>query len=176
MNNIRLKILMHHPMKKITISIPTIPLGFVKKKRVYIPLLILSSMAFGIGVFLSYQNLQNYFKPVPKAENNINTPPQQVLGLVESVGKHISDVPNNEFPNVATVSDIDRLSDQAFFEGAQKGDKVLIYTGNKKAYLYRPSTDTVIRSGSVEMVKEDTVESASKSATATDAAVLRVKY
>lgn len=132
-------------------------------------------MVLGIGAFLSYQNLQKYFAPAPKEEVTTNAPPQEVLGLVESVGKHISDVPSNEIPNVATVSDIDKLSDQAFFEGAQKGDRVLIYTANKKAYLYRPSTDKVIRSGSIEVVTGDTYQ-ASSSATASDAAVLRVKF
>ena len=161
-------------MKKITISVPTIPMGLVKRPKIYIPLILLAGMLLGVVGFVSYQNLKNQFPAAPKEEVNPNAPPQQVLGLVESVGKHLSDVPSNEIPNVATISDIAKLSDQAFFDGAQEGDKVLIYTANKKAYLYRPSTDKVIRSGAVEMVTG--AYKASASARASDAAVLRVSY
>lgn len=62
---------------------------------------------------------------------------------VESVGKLIA-LPDGEQPTVATVSDPAKLKDQAFFAKAQMGDKVLIYTKAKKAYLYRPSKDLLI--------------------------------
>lgn len=62
---------------------------------------------------------------------------------VERVGKLIA-LPEGEQPTVATVSDPAKLKDQAFFAKTQTGDKVLIYTKAKKAYLYRPSKDLLI--------------------------------
>src|SRR5258706_11394190 len=46
--------------------------------------------------------------------------------LVAKVGKHIM-LPGDEEPNVATVSDVNKLKDQAFFKNAKNGYKVLIY-------------------------------------------------
>lgn len=82
------------------------------------------------------------------AENKILSNPtevakQQQAELVALVGALV-DLPTGEEPTVATVSDASKLKDQAFFELAQNGDKVLIYTKAKKAYLYRPSTDKII--------------------------------
>ena len=144
-----------------------------------IPGVLLLLLVLGVGGYFGYQTWQKTFLPAPKADVNYDAPPQQVLGLVESVGRHIPNVPNNEIPTVATVSDLAKLSDQAFFQGAAKGDKVLIYTANKRAYLYRPSTDTVVKSGTIQMVGEkESTATATSSAdlNATDSAVLRVRY
>ena len=62
--------------------------------------------------------------------------------LVEEVGKIIA-LPD-ETPTVATVSDAEKLRNQPFFSNAQNGDKVLIFTQSKKAYLYRPGDHKVI--------------------------------
>lgn len=82
------------------------------------------------------------------AENKLLSNPtelakQQQEELVALVGALV-DLPSGETPTVATVSDLDKLKDQTFFERAQNGDKVLIYTNSKKAYLYRPSTNKII--------------------------------
>ncbi len=63
--------------------------------------------------------------------------------LVTEVGK-LMILPSNETPTVATVNDKDKLKGQAFFATAQNGDKVLIYTGIKKAILYRPSIHKIV--------------------------------
>jgi len=47
-------------------------------------------------------------------------------------------LPNDEEPTVATVTDPEKLRDQVFFANAKAGDKVLIYTKARKAYLYDP--------------------------------------
>ncbi len=67
----------------------------------------------------------------------------EVKRLVEEVGKLI-DLPTGETPTVATVSDITKLKDQAFFARAKNGDKVLIYSNAKKAILYDPTAHKVI--------------------------------
>ena len=71
------------------------------------------------------------------------SPEKEAEDLVKKVSKFIL-LPQGEVPTIATVSDIDKLKDQPFFEKSQNGDKVLIYPTAKKAYLYRPSTDKLI--------------------------------
>ena len=53
-------------------------------------------------------------------------------------------IPDGEEPTIATVSDPSVLKGQSFFNLAEKGDKVLIFTKASKAVLYRPSIDKII--------------------------------
>lgn len=62
---------------------------------------------------------------------------ESVKGIVSEVAA-LMQLPSDETPTVATVSDPERLRDQAFFRDAKEGDKVLIYTDAKKAILYDP--------------------------------------
>lgn len=50
----------------------------------------------------------------------------------------------NEKPSVVTITDRDKLQDQEFFRKAENGDKIIIYEGVKRVYLYRPRTKKVI--------------------------------
>ncbi len=74
----------------------------------------------------------------------------EVDALVAEVGKLI-DLPKDEKPTVATVTDIDKVKDQPFFKNAKNGDKVLIYTNANKAILYRPSEKRIIEVGAVNI-------------------------
>jgi len=67
----------------------------------------------------------------------------EITTLIERVGKLIK-LPTGEEPTVATVSDPAKLKDQVFFANAQVGDKVLIYTKARKAYLYDPEGDILL--------------------------------
>lgn len=68
---------------------------------------------------------------------------QQTDQLIAQVSKLI-EFPKNEVPTIATVSDVSKLKNQAFFQDAKNGDKVLIYTNARKAILYRPSENKII--------------------------------
>jgi len=51
-------------------------------------------------------------------------------------------------PNIAIIEDIDTLViDQPFFEGAENGDRILIY--EEKAIIYSPSRDILVNVGPV---------------------------
>ncbi len=68
--------------------------------------------------------------------------------LLEQVGKLIN-LPQDETPTIATVTDPSLLRNQDFFINAEKGDKVLIYTQANKAIIYRPSTNKLIDVGPI---------------------------
>lgn len=53
-------------------------------------------------------------------------------------------LPSNESPTIATVKDAEKLRKQLFFKNAQTGDKVFVYNKERKAILYRPSTNMII--------------------------------
>jgi len=88
-----------------------------------------------------------FYNKYQKAQQLVNNPSlatqKEVKILVEKVGKLI-ELPSNETPTVATVSDKEKLKDQSFFAKSQNGDKVLIFTQGKKAILYRPSVNKII--------------------------------
>ncbi len=74
----------------------------------------------------------------------------EVDSLVAEVSKLIA-LPSDEKPTVATITDIEKLKDQAFFKSAANNDRVLIYTNAKKAILYRPSEKRIIDVGAVNI-------------------------
>ncbi len=79
---------------------------------------------------------------------NFKTNPEQATSaevekLVSTVNKLV-DLPKDENPTVATVRDPQKLKDQPFFEKAKEGDKVLIFSNNKLAVLYRPDTNKIL--------------------------------
>jgi hypothetical protein len=49
-----------------------------------------------------------------------------------------------EIPSIATVTDKEKLADQPFFQKAENGDKVIMYSQNRRAYLFRPSEQKII--------------------------------
>ncbi len=68
---------------------------------------------------------------------------KEIEDLTGTIGEFI-ELPTNETPTLATVTDREKLADQTFFLNAENGDKVLIYSQSGKAILYRPSTKKVI--------------------------------
>jgi hypothetical protein len=89
--------------------------------------ILITLAALAAAGYLYYQNQMLRSNPQNAAQ-------KEVTELVSKVSKLI--VLPNEAPTVATVSDPEKLKDQAFFASAEKGDKVLIYTQAKKAYLF----------------------------------------
>lgn len=99
-------------------------------------LIIVTIIAIVLAIY-SYRELNSYKKD-PQAQTR-----REVQSLVTKVGR-LTLLPTNETPTVATVSDPEALKDQAFFSQAVKGDKVLIYTQSKKAFLYSVSQNKII--------------------------------
>lgn len=81
---------------------------------------------------------------------------QEVAKVVDEVSKLIT-LPAGVEPNLATVTNAASLSTrQPFFENAEDGDKLLLYTNTtdptqRKAYLYRPSTKQLVNVAPVNL-------------------------
>ncbi len=109
-------------------------------KKVIIAVVVLLALgAAALGAY-KYKNLRDENAKLKNPQEQARI---QTENLVKEVG-NITDLPSDETPTVATVADASKLKNQAFFKDAVNGDKVLIYTKAKKAYLYRPSSNKII--------------------------------
>ena len=104
---------------------------------VIIGLIILASLALAVFFYTKYRNT------ISTINNPADLKREETQKLLEIVGK-IIELPDSEEPTVATVTDSEKLKAQQFFINSQNGDKVIIYSGTKKAILYRPSTGKII--------------------------------
>ncbi len=91
-----------------------------------------------LGAFLYTQGTS-----VNSILQNTQTSQQQTQNLIQKVGDLML-LPTNETPQVATVTDVSKLSGQPFFARAQNGDKVLIYQNAAEVILYRPGINKII--------------------------------
>ena len=83
----------------------------------------------------------NQYKEIKNNPNKISL--DEINSLTTVIGKFM-DLPMDETPTLATVTDKEKLKDQDFFKKSENGDKILIYANARKAILYRPSTQKVI--------------------------------
>jgi len=90
-------------------------------------------------LYSQYRAAQHKLHTTPSAEAKA----QQINNVISQVGKLII-LPKGETPTVATIVNADKLHDQAFFAQAKNGDKVLVYSQTKQAFLYRPSTNQLV--------------------------------
>jgi hypothetical protein len=101
-------------------------------------IIIISAVGSSIYFFLQYKKSQDILKN-PTLASQI-----EVQLLITKVGQLI-DLPKDEQPTIATVSDYKKLQDQPFFSKAKNGFKVLIYTKAKEAILYDPIANKIIQ-------------------------------
>jgi len=106
-------------------------------KKILFGLLIIIAV-LGIGV--AY-NFYDKYQKITK-DQNIEVK-KETDALVKAVGRLI-ELPTNETPTVATITDIDKLANQSFFMKGENGDRLLAYSMAKTAILYRPSTGKII--------------------------------
>ncbi len=102
------------------------------------PVVMVLTMLFLIAVSVAgyfYYQYQNAKPGVADAK--------EIKQLTETIGA-VMLLPEGEEPTLATVTDREKLAEQPFFQKAENGDKVLIYTNNGRAILYRPSTGKIV--------------------------------
>lgn len=86
----------------------------------------------------------NKYQESQKLLKNPNAAAQaEIDSLVSRVGK-IIELPKDETPTIATVSDISKLKNQPFFAHAKNGFKVFLYQKAKKAIMYDPGANKII--------------------------------
>jgi hypothetical protein len=123
-----------------------------RQKQIILGLMILILLIIAAGTIAFYVHRYNNSQTeLTKLKNNPQIVAQnENQSLISSIGK-LTPLPKDESPTIATVTDITKLKDQPFFANAQNGDKVLIYTTAKKAFLYRPSTNKIINIAPVNL-------------------------
>lgn len=107
-------------------------------------LAILATSASGYFYF-QYTNTQKQLKAKAQTQAAKGTV-DETKKLIEEVGKLIN-LPKDEEPTIATVTDVDKLKDQPFFKEAKVGDKVLIYPKVQKSILYDPKNKRIVEAG-----------------------------
>ncbi len=120
---------------KTVVAIPT-PVVVQKESRtlpVIIILVVLLGLAVTIASYFYYQYRQT--AAVKDA--------QEIADLTKEIGKNIL-LPEGETPTLATVTDKEKLAGQPFFQKAENGDKVLIFSQGGRAILYRPSQKKIV--------------------------------
>lgn len=140
---------------------------YMSKRNAYILAVVLFVV---FGVILSFYFYAQYQKSQALLKDSTLAAKEEGNQLVVQVGKLI-ELPKDENPTIATVSDINKLKDQVFFAQAKNGDRVLIYGNAKKVILYRPSINKLINVGPINIsnVEEpaSNAKAASSSATST---------
>ena len=123
-------------------------------------------------LFISSLYFYNQYQKTKQLLQNSN---QQVTVnanvLIAQVGKLIQ-LPVNENPTIATVSDETKLAGETFFANAKNGDKVLIYAQAKKAILYRPSINKIIEVSSVNINQPETAGNNASQSSSLEAPIL----
>lgn len=120
-----------------------------RKKILLISLVSLVIIAVFAGGGLLYKAYNDEKQRADKLANPTEAAKEETRQLIEKVGA-LTELPDEE-PTIATVRDKSKLEDQSFFQNAQNGDKVLIFTQAKKAVLYRPSSDKIIEIAPVNL-------------------------
>lgn len=108
------------------------------------PTLAMIMVVLSLGLIVTVGTSTYLFLQNQKLSNTQSKPadPKEIETLVNKVSR-LMELPDEE-PTIATVSDKDKLKEQAFFSKSENGDKVLIFTTSGKAILYRPSADKII--------------------------------
>ena len=120
----------------------------VKERKASPIVIILSALlliALSVAGYFYYQYRQS-----PKIQSA-----KEIKNLKEEIGT-MFELPTNEEPTLATVTDREKLAEQPFFQKAENGDKVLIYSTSGRAVLYRPSIKKIIDVTSVNVSKPET--------------------
>lgn len=133
--------------------------GMKKNILTAVNILVILGLAGVAGFFYQKsQDLNKKYNDVQAKYTEITKDPKAVQAVeirryIEEVGK-VYDLPKDEEPSVATVSDKDKLKDQAFFNKAENGDVTLIYSKAKLAILYRPSTKQLVNVSTVTIQQD----------------------
>lgn len=115
-----------------------------KNILIYSLLILIALGGLGAGGYFYYQYQANLPQNIAKKTQ------AEAKQLTDEIGKFMQ-LPSDEIPTIATVTDISKLKDQPFFKFAKNGDKVLIYSKAKIAIIYSPNLHKIINVGPVNI-------------------------
>ena len=125
-----------------------VPKRFTKRN---LPWLIIGVLVIVSGfLFWQYHEAQN------KLQFTTGTADSQQVSLLIAKVRRLVIVPSTETPTIATVVHADKLRSQSFFANSEDGDKVLVYSKEKEAILYRPSTNQIVTIAPVNVTSTGT--------------------
>lgn len=112
--------------------------------KLLLPILLLVIVGLSGGLYYQTNRLTKVQGDLAKLKSDPSiVAKEETKSLVDQVSK-LAVLPTGEEPTVATVTDVDKLKDQPIFAKAQNGDKLLIYAGAGKAFLYRPNDNKLV--------------------------------
>ena len=117
----------------------------MEKKSVIISFILLSLIAVGGGTAGVY-----YYGKYQQALVKAKDPKIDVKELIARIGKLI-DLPTDEEPTVATVTNADQITQQPFFVKAKNGDRVIIYTNARLAILFDDNAGKIMNVGTINV-------------------------
>jgi hypothetical protein len=126
-------------------TVPVVPAPARSLRPVVFMLAILLGAALSVAGYFYYQ--YRHSATVASAK--------EIEDLTQEIGKALI-LPEGETPTLATVTDKEKLAEQAFFQKAENGDKVLIYSQSGRAILYRPSTKKIVDVTTVNVAQPTT--------------------
>lgn len=115
--------------------------GFILSVVIF--LIVVSAAGTSFLFYLRMKELEKLAQD-PQAFNR-----QEIKSVTEKLSSFI-ELPKDEEPTIATILDKEKIKDQ-FFDKAENGDKLLIYTRSGRAILYRPEINKVINFGTVNI-------------------------
>ena len=137
-------------------------------KKLSIIILIIIAVAGSYGTVYYYKKYQAKNIDV-KAEAD-----KETKRLLEALGKLI-ELPQEETPTVATITDREKLEGQDFFAQAENGDVLFAYTTSMKAILYRPSINKIINVAPISINESQEVTQAVKKTTSTPTSTTKAR-
>jgi hypothetical protein len=110
---------------------------------------ILALAAFGSWSYYSYYQAKQKLSKLSTPEGQTELAQREVDLLLARIKEHMV-LPEDEEPTIASVTDVEALKKtQPFFEKAQNGDRVLVYTKAGKAIIFSPERDLIVNVGAV---------------------------
>ena len=131
--------------------------GEMKKsnKVLWIITIVIALAGISTAVFLYMENQRIKTDPSVLTEATKKAADEEARSLKAKVAK-LMQLPSDEDPVVATVSDKEKLKDQPFFKEAENGDRILIFTEAKKAVIYREKDNRLINVGPIAVTSDGT--------------------
>lgn len=106
------------------------------------------------GGYAGFRYYQYYISPDEAFKREAKTYETNYKEMMSEADKQV-DLPKDEVPVMAAVSDENAVKNQEFFQDAKNGDRIILYKKSKKAFLYRPSTKKVIAQAPLKFVEKE---------------------